>query len=117
MKQVQATAPGKIILFGEHAVVYGRPAIAVPLTDVRAEATLQQAEASSGFRIIAPDLQQNHLFHEAGPDDALARIIGLTLEHLEQSLPQGVILEVTSTIPLGRGLGSGAAISTAIARA
>jgi mevalonate kinase len=117
MKQVQATAPGKIILFGEHAVVYGRPAIAVPLADIRAEATLQQAEASPGFRIVAPDLQQDYLVHEAGSDDALAKIIHLTLEHLGQNLPQGVVLEVTSTIPLGRGLGSGAAISTAIARA
>ena len=32
------TAPGKIILFGEHAVVYGKPAIAIPVSGMRATA-------------------------------------------------------------------------------
>ena len=46
MKTVKATAPGKAILFGEHAVVYHRPAIAVPVANLRAEATVQVVVAS-----------------------------------------------------------------------
>ena len=61
MKTVQASAPGKIILFGEHAVVYARPAIAIPVTHVRAEAALQPVDSRKGFRIVAPDVNRNYL--------------------------------------------------------
>jgi mevalonate kinase len=117
MKTVQATAPGKVILFGEHAVVYGRPAIAVPVADVQARATLESAKAGSGFRIIASDLGQDYLLVQAQPDDPLAAIVQNTLRHVGQATPPEAILRITSTIPLGRGLGSGAAVSTAIVRA
>jgi mevalonate kinase len=117
MKTVQATSPGKLILFGEHAVVYHRPAIAVPVADLRAEATVQAVDASDDFRIIAPDLNKNYQLDQAAADDPLALIVRLTLQHLGQTLPIGVTLTVSSTIPLGRGLGSGAAISTAIVQA
>ena len=116
MVHISATAPGKIILFGEHAVVYGQPAIAVPVTDVRASATLEFTPATEGLRIAAPDLNRDYRLVEAAADDPLAAIIKLTLQKLNQSIPLQATLTVTSTIPLGRGMGSGAAISTAIAR-
>ncbi|HXV43588.1 MAG TPA: mevalonate kinase [Anaerolineae bacterium] len=113
---IEATAPGKIILFGEHAVVYGRPAIAVPVADVQAKAVLQPTPAGAGFRIIAPDLGRDYLLAQAEPDDPLATVIQATLRRLNQPVLPDVNLRITSTIPLGRGLGSGAAISTAIVR-
>jgi len=49
--------PGKIILFGEHAVVYGRPAIAVPVQQVRCSVEISDLD----------DAPQGHIYLEA-PD-------------------------------------------------
>jgi len=116
VKTVQATASGKIILFGEHAVVYGRPAIAVPVSKVRARAVLQGGDPGSGFRIKAPDLERDYLLAEAQTDDPLSTMIEITLRYLGQSHAPDGVLTVSSTIPLGRGMGSGTAVSTAIVR-
>ncbi len=112
----KATAPGKVILFGEHAVVYGRPAMAVPVLEVQAKAVLH-SRRGDGFRIVAANLERDYRLADAPPNNPLAKIICLTYQYLKQPLPSNLELRLTSTIPLGRGLGSGAAVSTAIVRA
>jgi mevalonate kinase len=114
MNAVTATAPGKAILFGEHAVVYGRPAIAVPVLEVEASAEVRPA--GTGFEIRAADLGLVFSLDDAPPGDPLAVAVRLTLEALGRE-PPAVTLTIRSTIPVASGLGSGAAVSVAVIRA
>ena len=72
-------APGKVILFGEHAVVYGRPALAVPVTQVQAEAVVEPGEAGAGLTIVAADLGETIAVRDAPADHPLAAAARLTL--------------------------------------
>src|SRR5512139_1381052 len=113
-KRVSASACGKIILFGEHAVVYGRPAIAVPVTQVLATATVEPGE--HGLLIHAADIDRAVEVDSTNSIDPLAAIVNLTLAHLNCP-PSDLEITIRSTIPIASGLGSGAAVSTAIVRA
>jgi mevalonate kinase len=109
-----ASACGKIILFGEHAVVYGRPALAVPLSQMRARAHVA-SRAPRGVLLRARDVGREFELHETAHADALATIVRLTMQALHTSAD--LEIEVESDIPVASGFGSGAAISTAIVRA
>jgi mevalonate kinase len=118
MEVVSATAqaPGKAILFGEHAVVYGEPAIAVPVRQLRATATVEPADPGSGLTLRAPDLGRTMELRTAPPDEPLALAARLTLTHLGVDEPDA-LLSVRSQLPIAGGLGSGAAVSVALIRA
>ncbi len=113
---VERSAPGKIILCGEHSVVYGRPAIAVPVSTMRAYARVDPAPKGSGLQIHAIDLQQILNLKDAGNENPLALATRLVLEHLMAPEPDA-ILTLRSDLPIAAGLGSGAAVAAAAARA
>ncbi len=106
-----SSASAKIILFGEHAVVYGQPAIAIPVSAVRAYAEVEAT--NTPFQIIARDLDNQIITFDG--DNPLSQVVRLTLEAVNQPIPD-ISITVRSDVPIASGLGSGAAISTAIVR-
>ncbi|WP_420640624.1 mevalonate kinase [Candidatus Leptofilum sp.] len=112
----KASAPGKIILFGEHAVVYGRPAIAAPVSQIRASASVVYSSSNLCF-LVAPDLNRLDRLQDLPEDNPLARAVWLVVKAANLWEPPGVTIRVHSQIPIASGMGSGAAITAAIIRA
>jgi mevalonate kinase len=111
-----SSAPGKIILFGEHSVVYGRPALAVPVTQVQATATVSE-NSRGGIMVEAPNINLSAALSSLAPDHPLAAVINSVFSTLRISNPPACTVYLQSTIPVASGLGSGAAVSVAIIRA
>jgi mevalonate kinase len=118
MPAISSTASGKIILFGEHSVVYGHPAIAVPVTEIKARAIIRAAPRSPSGEIFvdAPDINLHSSYHDLPQDHPLAAAIRLVKSALSISNPQACQIRVTSTIPIAASLGSGTAVSVALIR-
>jgi mevalonate kinase len=111
-----SSAPGKIILFGEHAVVYGRPALAVPVTQVQATATVSE-NSRGGVWIEAPNINLSSAISQLAPEHPLVAVINSVFTTLGIARPPACTVYLQSTIPVASGLGSGAAVSVAILRA
>lgn len=111
---MQASAPGKVILCGEHAVVYSQPAIALPLPDLRAMAVVTQT-GSNEFVIELPDLGERVTARDH-PDHPVIQLARSTAEQIGlQSLPH-ITLSLQSLIPIASGMGSGAALGAALVK-
>ena len=110
-----ASACAKTILFGEHAVVYGEPGIAVPLSGIRTEVrwipngeTFRIASDAFGTDIPLTDLREGSGLRCL--TERLKELCGI------EALPPET-LRIISDIPIASGLGSGAALSAAVVRA
>ena len=112
----KASAPGKIILFGEHAVVYGRPALAVPVTQVQVDVEVSDG-SRPGIWIDAPDINVHAELNTLPSDHPIASVIHNFLFLSRVSPFPSLDIRISSTIPVASGLGSGAAVTVALVRA
>jgi mevalonate kinase len=132
---VKAISPGKLILSGEHSVVYGKPSVAMAIDrgvtatiektdDGKVSFDLPDIQDHSSFTVLALQdfkrrvLNNYELFQrgELGIRDVLHKPVDLfkfgfitILDGLHRSLDSGVVIKLKSNLPLGSGLGSSAA--------
>lgn len=105
-------ATGKIILIGEHSVVYGKKAIAFPFAGVGIHTTVQKKPTihiqSKYFSGTLDEMKQIASMHN----------LVLLIEVLQKDLAlPNFNLSIQSSIPSERGMGSSAAVAVSIVRA
>ncbi|MDW8048786.1 MAG: mevalonate kinase [Nitrososphaerota archaeon] len=124
-ESASASAPGKVILFGEHFVVYGKPALATAI-DMRVTV---KARPRRDARIFVNSIDvkvsgycDGDVIHICDGDSKAGRKlepIFSVVRHFQNVTGKsgGVELEIKSEIPASSGLGSSAAVSVASASA
>jgi mevalonate kinase len=98
-----AFGPGKVILLGEHGVVYGYPALAAPI--------------SRGVRAVARPARALELVCPQGLSRLQRQALHLAFAAAARKVKKArVSISLASDLPLSMGLGSSAALSVAVAR-
>jgi len=112
---ITASAPGKVILFGEHAMVYGELGIATAI-EKRAYVTVCELDEP---KIVVQSKNIDtaiELLNNQKPEDPTTKAARLALAKCDKK-GQGLGIEINSQIPQSSGLGASAAIATATAAA
>ena len=109
-----ATAHAKVILLGEHSVVYGRHALAAPIP-LAVQARIKECE--KGLHLLIPRWDVEHRLHRHPKErQSFEKPAAKILETLGL-LDRNMIIEVYPNVPRAMGLGSSAAVAVAIVRA
>ncbi len=103
----QTRVPGKWVLAGEHSVLRGAPAVALPHPELGLSLAYDPHEKSESLSVNPPEA--NGILLEL----LSAMIENIQTQGLSFSQPQGRV-QIESTIPIGAGLGSSAALCVAL---
>lgn len=116
MSSFKYSSPGKIILFGEHAVVYGEPAIATAIS----KRTFMKCDFRPSSRTVI-NLVDNGSFFSFNPKQGSDKMSQRTkmLYSAFRNFPDNHALdiEIKSDFPTGMGMGSSASFCSLIATA
>ncbi|WNY26062.1 mevalonate kinase [Methanolapillus millepedarum] len=112
---ITCSAPGKIFLFGEHAVVYGKTAIACAI-DIRAHVTVEEVHVPA-VQMKGPggnvDLNQRKHPYIYAAVEKFRNLADLPPENPTSASGSGICIDIHSEIPVGSGLGSSSAVTIA----
>ena len=112
--EFDAVTPGKVILLGEHSVVYGRHAIAVP---VPLNIRVKIEDADDGVLLMIPSWGVEY-YLDKKPEErqSFEKPAAMILEKMNLS-NVGMKIEVFSDVPRGMGLGGSAVLAVSIIKA
>lgn len=119
MPAISSSAPGKIILCGEHAVVYGIPAIALPVFQVcTTTRVFARPQAPSGeVHLIAPSITLDTTLDALEDLDPLKVAASLVMQELHVDHIPACEIRIQTTLPISAGLGSSASAAVSFTRA
>ncbi len=111
-KVATGVAHSKLILVGEHAVVHGQPAIAIPFPLIGVESIVE--------RVIGNVYLDSSLYK--GPMESAPKSLAGIVHTIKQTLKilqipyEDLLIRIKSSIPPGKGLGSSASVAIAVVK-